>query len=117
MAVLTMKSGRINEIQEKNLKIYPFLYFDGVIKVEIDFDLTTRDDIMEDEENNKLIIKTPFRNHFVAYYLTVDKEKINSNIEKRFTYLERSVRDIFWNDIIIEVYINGTIKYKSQKHV
>lgn len=117
MAALAMKSNRITPIHEQNLKMYPLIFFNGVSQVKIDYDLHVRDDVEVDDQSNKIIIKNPIRNNYVAYYLTIDENSDNSNMKKRFEAIEISTRTLFWNDLTVEVYINDEIVYKSKKHV
>jgi hypothetical protein len=117
MAALVMKTNRITPIHETNMKMYPLIFFNGVTAVKIDYDLHVRDDVEVDDQANKLIIKAPIRNNYVAYYLTVDENSDNSNINKRLEALETSTRTLFWNDVVVEVYINDQIIYKSKKNV
>jgi hypothetical protein len=114
MARLTALSNRISEVQEKNLKLYPLVFFNKVLEVKVNYDLTSKADILEDSTTDKIIINAPSKNHFVAYHLILDESE-NLDLDKRFLALEKSVRNLFWNDVSVEVYFNGQIKYKSIK--
>jgi hypothetical protein len=114
MARLTALSNRISEVQEKNLKLYPLVFFNKVLEVKVNYDLTSKADILEDSTTDKIIINAPSKNHFVAYHLVLDESE-NQDLDKRFSALEKSVRNLFWNDVSVEVYFNGQIKYKSIK--
>jgi hypothetical protein len=114
MARLTALSNRISEVQEKNLKLYPLVFFNKVLEVKVNYDLTSKADILEDSTTDKIIINAPSKNHFVAYHLVLDESE-NQDLDKRFLALEKSVRNLFWNDVSVEVYFNGQIKYKSIK--
>lgn len=114
MARLTALSGRISEVQIKNLQMFPLVFFNDIKEVKVDYDLSHKSDILEDEVSDKLIINAPTRNAYVAYYLTLD-EVDNTDLDKRFMALEKSVRTLFWKDISVEIYFNGQIKYKSTK--
>lgn len=98
MAKLTVLSGRINELQQKNLKSFPLVYFNGVSKVEVDYDLSTAQGSELGKASNK---------SSVSYYLTIDEKASNFNIEKRFEALASSVRSLFWSNIKITVYFNN----------
>lgn len=106
MAQLTALSGRISEVQAKNLQYFPMVFFESVKEVKIDYDLAPNKS-MGDEPTNS--------NSLVSYYLILDESK-NDNVDKRFLALEKSVRALFWTDVVIEVYFNGQIKYKSTKN-
>ena len=113
MARLTALSGRISEVQERNLKMFPLVFFEGVQECKVDYDLSHKSDVLEDTSGN-LVINTPTRNAYVSYYLTLDESQ-NSDLDKRYMALEKSVRTLFWTDLTVEIYFNGNIKYKSKK--
>lgn len=115
MARLTILSGRVSDVQLKNIKTFPLIFFDNVSEVKIDYDLSHKADVTEDDANNKLVINKPTTNHYVAYYLELD-EASNEDLDKRFKALEESVRTLFWKDVSVEVYFNNKIKYKSLKY-
>lgn len=107
MAQLTMLSNKINPIQEKNLKMYPMVYFNGIRKVTINFDLTTHKTDGDEAALN---------NSFVTYHLDIDESQDNSNIDLRFQYIERAVRNLFWNNVRVYVYFNGKLVKESVKN-
>src|SRR5271168_726111 len=112
MARLTALSGRISDVQEKNLKLFPMVFFNDVDVCKIDYDLSHKQDVLEDIEGN-LAISAPAKNHFVAYHLTLNETSNTFGLDKRYEALEKSVRTLFWTDVSVEVYLNGQIKYKS----
>ena len=114
MARLTTLSGRISDVQIKNLQMFPLVFFEGIKEVKVDYDLSHKSDVLEDPDG-KLIVNAPTKNHYVAYYLTLDESTNTENLDKRHSALEQSVRTLFWNDVSVEVYFNGNIKYKSKK--
>jgi hypothetical protein len=114
MAKLILVSGKISEVHEKNLKMYPLIYFNGVKEAKIDYDLSHKADALVDRMNN-LTIRAPFRSNVVTYYLTMNENAKNDNVEKRFKALEASVRTLFWKDVIVEVFMDDKIVYKSKK--
>lgn len=106
LAMLTVLSNKISPIQEQNLKMYPFAFFDGVKEVKIKYDL----------EHKKTTEDEPvINNSLVSYYLTLDNTELTM-LEKRFEILEASVRNLFWKDIIVEVYFNNKIVFKSKEY-
>lgn len=115
MAALTMVSNQLTDIQQKNMKMFPLIFFEGVKEAKVDFDLSRRHDVEVDKENN-LTVKAPLRNNFVAYYLTLDEKAQGENVDRRFKALEVSVRSLFWKDLVVEVYFNDKIMYKSVKN-
>lgn len=114
MAKLVLMSGKISEMHEKNMKMYPFVYFEGVKEVKIDYDLSHRADALVDNKNN-LTVNSPIRNNVVTYYIILD-EAAQTSLDKRFSALEASIRTLFWNDVMVEVFFNDSIKYKSKKY-
>ncbi len=114
MARLTTLSGRISDVQIKNLQMFPLVFFEDVKECKIDYDLSHKSDVLEDPDG-KLIVNAPTRNHYVAYHLILDESVNAENLGKRFSALEQSVRTLFWSDVSVEVYFNGNIKYKSKK--
>ncbi len=117
MAKLTMISNRINDIQARNLKMYPFVFFDGVKSAHIDYDFSTKSlvDTEEDQKNMqiKYQLKPETKNFKVIYRLDIDQENGNTNLDRRFEALKASIANLFWSGIAIEVYFNGKIAYKS----
>ncbi len=105
MAHLTILSGRINEVQEKNLSMYPLVYFNGVSAVKMDYDLLQTKAGEESPVSN---------NSRISYYLTIDESQPNANIERRFAVLAHSVRNLLWNDIYVTVHFNGRVVFASR---
>lgn len=98
MAQLTIFSGRLNEIQEKNLKNFPFIFFNGVKSVKIEYDLLQA------------------KNSSISYHLTVDEAESNSRLEARFESLEYSIALLLWSGIKICVYFNDKKVFESVKN-
>lgn len=105
LAQLSLLANRISTIQEKNLKMFPFVYFDGVKEVVIDYDLGHGVDEKTKQVNHK---------SSVTYRLTMDGLSDNTNLSIRFNALEKSVRELFWKDVRIQVYFNGKLVYESK---
>jgi hypothetical protein len=103
MAQLSVLSNRINEIQEKNLKMYPFVFFNDVKSVKIEFDLSKVDD-------NGLM---NHGDHHVTYFLDVLEES-NNQLDRRMAAIEASTRSLFWNDLKVRVVMNGKLAYESK---
>jgi len=105
MARLTALSGRVSDVQLKNLQFFPLVFFEGITEVKIEYDLMPQKSI--DDEPTK-------SNSLISYHLTLDELK-NSNLEERFLALEKSVRTLFWSDTVLEIYFNKKIVYKSTR--
>lgn len=102
MAQLSLLANRLSEIQEKNLKSYPFVFFNDVKTVKIDFDLQ-RNDI--DGKHNP--------NRHVSYHLELNEENNKTLVEKRFFAITEATRMLFWNDLKVRVFFNGKTVYES----
>ena len=105
MAQLTVFANRISEVQEKNLKMFPFVFFMNVKEVSINYDLGHG--VSED-------LKEVHHKSFVSYDLTLDDSIVDINLERRFLALESSVRHLFWNDIRVQIMFNGKRVYESK---
>lgn len=119
MARLSLLSNKINEIQEKNLKIYGFAFFYGVSEAKIDYDFSNKAlvDTEEDKKNFELKYKLGEldTSHFrISYYLTIDEKTENSHLDKRFSALEQAVRHLFWKGIRVEVFFNDKKVFESK---
>lgn len=100
MARLTVLTGKINAVQEKNLKMLPLIIFDRVKLAKIDYDLS--------RENGFA------RNNYVKFELETDGPQ--NHFEKRCFHLESVVRELFWSDVQVVVMINGEAVYRSPIH-
>lgn len=105
MAQLAMFSGRISEVQEQNMKVFPFVFFEGVTEVKIDYDLGYGINDDTKEINHK---------SFIGYELQLDESANKLHLDKRFAALEFSVRELFWKDIAIKISFNGKEVYGSK---
>lgn len=108
MAALTVLSNKINPIQEKNMKMFPLVFFNGVTKVTIKYDLSS----MKAPEDDK-----PAQNaSFVVYDLEIDETQDNGKLDVRFEHLERAVRTLFWNDVRVRLRFNDRLVKESLKN-
>ena len=108
MAQLTVFSNRISEQQEKNLKMWPFVYFENVMTVNVDYDLGhgVNDEKKEINHNSK-----------VSYHLLMSdgyEEANKEQLDKRFLAIETSVRQLFWKDVRVQVFFNRKLAYESK---
>lgn len=113
MAALILTSGKLSEFHEKNLKAFPFIFFNDVIEAKIDYDLSVRHDADVDKNNN-VELKKPIQSCIISYYLTLDEPK-NNEIQKRYEALDQAVKNLLWKEIPVEIYINDKIVFKSKK--
>lgn len=125
MAKLVHLSGRISSFHEKNLKMYPYVFFEAVKAATVSYDFShhpsnsgPKETPKTPDEFYKEIGKAAMNmtsNSMVAYYLELDESLNKDHLPKRFDALEKSVRSLFWNDVIVKVYFNGNIVYESKK--
>lgn len=120
MAKLTLLTNKLNPIQEKNLKMYPLVFFNSIKSAKMEFDLSNDvmvDEIVDDKkaEVNYKFNKAETKHLHVTYYLEIDENsKDNAYMEKRYEALEKSVRNLLWQEIKVKVYINGNLGYESK---
>ena len=129
MAKLSLMTNRINEIQEKNLKIYAFAFFEGVREAKIDYDFSSVPLIETEEDKKKLLEekdedaalalkykmgKVDTKHFRVSYYLKVDEKAPQLRLDKRFNTIEQAVRTLFWNEVKVEVFFNDIKVYESK---
>lgn len=119
MAKLSLMSNSINPIQEKNLKLFPFVFFNDLESVKIDYDFSNNQTVDTEEDTKTIEITYKFNRidtrHFrVSYHLILKENHANDKLDKRFSALEQSVRNLFWKETKVEVYLNGTLAYASK---
>ena len=95
LAKLSILSNRISEVHEKNLKAYPFIFFNGVKEANVDYDL---------ERGSK--------NH-VSFTLKIESDGTNSPLDKRLEALDKSVKNLFWKEVSISVVLNDKKVFDS----
>jgi hypothetical protein len=94
---LVLFSGRLSEVHIKNLKQFPFIFFNGVqFPVNLEHDISTKKEVPS----------------LISYDLTLDQE--NDHLEKRYLALESAVRDLFWKEMQLRLSINGKEVFKSE---
>lgn len=118
MAKLSLLTDRITEIQEKNLKMYPFVFFESVTSAEIHYNLSNSMDVNTEEDEKSADISYSVKQrdigHLkVSYHLKLD-ERMNGNLPYRFKVIEDSVRNLFWKEVVVEVFFNDKQMYKSE---
>ena len=92
---LGLFSGRISEPQAKAMDAYPFIFFNGVKEVKIDYN----------------IAQTKDNTSYISYDLTLNQE--NDQLSKRFIALESAIRSLFWKEMVLKLSINGE-EYKNE---
>lgn len=98
MARLTMLSNRLNEIQEKNLKLYPYIFFEGVKNGAIVYDLECRPDASSEDRQMST---------YVNYTIEVSPDTVITFLDQRIAALKVAVRTIFWSDLTVNVEVKG----------
>jgi hypothetical protein len=103
MAKLGVLANRISEVQQKNLTYYPFYFFNKVETAKIDYDLSkVNDDGLKNDGE-----------HHVTYHLMLDKEA-NPKLETRYECISQAVRNLFWTDLKVRVYVNDELAYETK---
>ncbi len=77
--------GRVSEIHLKNLEAFPFIYYNDVTEVKLDYSVETR----KGEDS------------VISFEIYTTKN--NDHLLKRFAGLETAVRDLFWKEVKIKV--------------
>jgi hypothetical protein len=95
---LMLLFGRIPEPFWKSLQSYPFIFFNEVETVSLDYDVNV---ILKDEKT------------FFMFDLALNLEK-NDHLDKRYKGLEEAVRKLFWKEAKVLIKINGKEAYKSE---
>ena len=90
--------GRVPETHVRALKEYPWIFFNDLSEVKLDYAIETTDKTKA----------TTF-----SYDLTLLPEK-NDHVDKRYKALESAVRALFWKEVLVEIKINGQEVYKSE---
>lgn len=118
MAKMTMLTNRISEIQEKNLKMFPLAFFEGVSSATCQYDFSNKAMVDIEEDKEKLTLNYKFKDvetkHFlVSYRLHIKEDVLNPHLDKRFTALENAVRTLFWKQVRVEVFFNDNKVFES----
>ena len=97
---ITMLTGEISSLHEKNLKTWVFVAFDGVENLEIKYDLS--------KDYHKEVGES-----YIDFYLEVEPMAVNEKFEERCKTLTGWVRDMLWNDIKVKIFINSVNQYTN----
>lgn len=96
LAKLSILSNRISAIHEQNLKAYPFIFFNGVKEATVNYELE------RGSKNN------------VDFILVLKDNAENPLLEKRLDALDKSVKNLFWKEVSINVVINNKKVFSSE---
>lgn len=120
MAKLTLLTNKINPIQEKNLKMYPLIFFNGIKSAKVDFDLSN-DQMLVDSEENKTDLEITYqfnkaetRHLRVSYHLEIDEAADNHSLSERYSAITQAVRNLFFKETKVQVFINTKLAYESK---
>lgn len=119
MARLTMLSNQLNDVQLKNLKSFPFIFFDGIQEVTMEYDLSNQmgTDTIENAKEGEIEyeITGSTRHLHVTYHFNLEPTIKMHHLENRYSALEQSVRGILWKEITLRVYFGKNLMYESPK--
>lgn len=87
--------GRLSETHMNNLRSAPFIYFNGVKKADLSYDLDTK-----------------ATSWFVKYDIVSSEEQ--DHLKERCGALEKAIRLLFWKEVALILSINGKEVYKSE---
>lgn len=120
MAKLTLLTNKINPIQEKNLKMYPLIFFNGIKSAKVDFDLSN-DQMLVDSNENKSDLEITYqfnkaetRHLRVSYHLEIDEAADNHSLSERYLAITQAVRNLFFKETKVQVFINTKLAYESK---
>ena len=99
MRKITLLTGEISSVHQNSLTKWPYIIFDKVEDVEIKYDLT------QDTWRG-------FGQNWINFYISSSGQNIE-DLEKRCKTLDSWVKDMFWNEIEIKIYINGSVIYPA----
>jgi hypothetical protein len=121
MARLTLLTNRLNPIQEKNLKMYPLVFFNGVKEAKIDFDLSNDQMVETIETVDKLDPKIEYKfnqadtSHLrVSYHLEIEEGADNHTIDARYSAITQAVQNLLFKETKVQVFINKKLAYESK---
>lgn len=119
MARLTLLTNKLNPIQEKNLKMYPLVFFNGIRYAKVDFDVSNNQMVDSEEKPDDLELTYKFSqadtSHLrVSYHLDIDEEEPNDNLPRRFEAIEQAVRNLLFKEIKVQVFLNGKLRFESK---
>lgn len=119
MAKLTLLTNKLNPIQEKNLKMYPLVFFNGIKSAKVDFNLSNEQMVDSTEDQKDVEVTYQFNkaetSHLrVSYHLEIDEAADNHTIDARYSAITQAVQNLLWKEIKVQVYINTKLAYESK---
>ena len=99
MRKLTLITGQLSEVQIKNLKMYPLIYFDDVKEVTMSYDIVTDP-----------AAALPGKGSQILYEIEFNEDANPSMIDKRMMALRSSVQFILWSNVTVVVVDKKTKK-------
>ena len=98
---ITMLTGEISSVHVASLKQWPYVAFNGVQSVEVEYDLTKETTITMGEG-------------VVNFKLTIDEAADNKEMFKEICAVMTGwVRDRFWPEIKVVIYFNGIERFSD----
>lgn len=97
MRKITILTGTISKVHEQSLGKWPYIVFDDVGSLGVDYDLSKK------EKNNM---------NFVNFYITSSKQEYE-DLDKRCGKLTEWVRDMFWKEVDVNIFINEKNIYSN----
>ena len=102
MRRITILTGEISSVHEASLLKWPYIIFDNINDVKINYDLS------------KVTFQYLGKN-LREFHIHKSQDKLLSQeeLDKRSNILKTWAEDMFWPNIEIKVYINEELKFKS----
>lgn len=89
---IVMLTGQLSEVHVSTLKNSPFIFFDGLKKLELSYDIKVGD-----------TAGMPGMGSKVAFVLHLDKSTPNDFMEKRVSALKKTVHAILWPEVMVSI--------------
>lgn len=83
--------GRVSEVHVKNMKSFPWMFFNDITEVQLDYNIgVKREDIS-----------------WISYNILTSKD--NDQLSKRYSALEAAVRALFWKEMEVRLSLNNEV--------
>jgi len=100
--------------------MYPLVFFNGIKSAKVDFDLSN-DQMLVDSNENKSDLEITYqfnkaetRHLRVSYHLEIEENADNSSIDARYLAITKAVRNLFFKETKVQVFINDKLAYESK---